>query len=65
MLIQGLVPLWGRLVDASLANDDDDNAIFCMSVCALNFPLQTLSFPYLTFFACKRAFLASWEFARS
>jgi hypothetical protein len=35
MLIQGLVPMWGRLVDASVSADDDDEAVLCMWVHAL------------------------------
>lgn len=50
MLIQGLVPLWGRLVDAALSNDDDDNATFCMSVCALNFCAANTFFPKFNIF---------------
>ena len=37
MLIQGLVPLWGRLVDASVSADDDDEAVLCMWVHTLIF----------------------------
>jgi hypothetical protein len=30
MLIQGLVPLWGRLVDAATSENEDDEALLCM-----------------------------------
>ncbi len=30
MLVQGLVPLWQRFADASVSDDDDDQALLCM-----------------------------------
>ena len=48
MLIQGLVPMWGRLADASLAEDDDDQALLCM------YEARPL---FATFLSCHISFL--------